>query len=98
MKTDKSFAGLFGQEPTARILEYLIIGREFSYPIEDIALGTKMRKTTLLPRLETMRKQGLIKKNQNGFATINKDNDRAKILMSVMNRLIKLNIKKIRSS
>jgi len=58
---ETNFTRAFGNNPTVRVLDLLITGRELDYSISDIAEGAEVGWTTIheiLPRLE---ETGLVK-------------------------------------
>lgn len=60
LQIDTSFAGLLGNDPTAKVLEFLIIGRQHRYHISELARKTKVSRPTTYKIIRRMITQGLV--------------------------------------
>ena len=59
-RTDKSFASLLGNSPTAKTWQYLMVGRYFAYHISDIARATNISRPTVYTVIRDLRKKGVV--------------------------------------
>lgn len=60
----KSFIGILGDNPRIKILEYLVIGRNFEYNISDIANGSNISRPTCYVELNDLIKKNIVIKGK----------------------------------
>lgn len=85
---------ILGNNPTIKVLEYLITGRGFDYSISDIAKGSGTSRTKVYEVLEKLIKQNIIVKTRKAGVSpmykFNKDNNISKIILNLYKSLLKL--------
>lgn len=98
MNEKNYFLDFLGNNPTIKILEYLISGRELDYSLTDIAENSNVSWTTLHRIFPNMEKQGIvIKTREIGRAKLyklNQENEEVKMLIGLHDSLIKKQLEK----
>lgn len=60
-RLDISFAGILGNSSTVKIIEYLIIGRNFKYHMTDIARGAKVSRALCHKIMKELESKKIVK-------------------------------------
>ena len=62
---DKSFSGLFGGSPRAKVLEFLLLSRgNFEYHLKDISDGSGISRPTCQKEVASLKELGVVKKGK----------------------------------
>ena len=93
------FTEVLGDYPLIRVLDYLILGKDFDYSISDITGGANVGWTTIHEILPKLEKLGIVKQTRKiGMAKlyrINEKNYFASQLISLYENLMKESINRI---
>ena len=65
MKPESIFAEYFGDTPTVRILNFLILGKDFDYSMTDIAEGSYVGWTSFTRAWKALEKQKVVVHTRN---------------------------------
>lgn len=93
------FLDIVGDNPTMRVLQYLIEGRKFDYTLTDLARNAGVSWATLYLVFPKLLKYGIVKKvREVGRAKlfkIDEENKLAKYFILLYDYIIEMNLKKI---
>ncbi|MEA3513876.1 MAG: hypothetical protein U9R34_00180 [Nanoarchaeota archaeon] len=64
MENKTVFLDIFGDSPTLRVLDFLVVNEEFDYSMTDIAQLSKVGYSTLKLFWERLEKEGIITKTR----------------------------------
>ena len=100
MKAEETvFTEALGNYPIIRVLDHLIIGKDFDYSISDIAEGAEVGWTTIHEILPKLEKLGIVKQTRRiGMAKlyrINTSNPVAAHIINLHEKLMKESIDRI---
>ncbi len=95
-KTDMSFAGLLGESPRVKMLEFLLVSRgNFEYHVKDIAEGSGVSRPTCYSELRQLNRKGIVVKGSKykgrQLYKLNKQSPAVKALLDCFHALIYYN-------
>jgi len=98
MEEETILTHLLGDSPKVRLIELLLVGRDFDYCISDMAEYAKVGRSTIYRFLEDMLKNKIIKPIRKigriRLYKLNKDNPEVKLMLKMFDELLKLNSEK----
>ena len=101
MKTKQVLMKMLGESPTIKTINFLLNGRDFDYSISDIAEGAGISRMTSYEVIGQLQKKGVvIKTRKQGVSLLYKINLKSRdveVLFEMYKKLLKNNLKKLKS-
>ena len=98
MEEETILTHLLGSAPKVKLLELLLLGRDFDYCISDLAEYAGVGRATIYRMLDDMLKSEFIKKTRKlgriQLYKLNQKNPEVKLMLKMFDELLKINSEK----
>lgn len=83
---------VFGRNNTIRVLDFLVMGREFDFTLSQIESGTGLSRTAIRRAIRNLSKVDVIEQSRedkkSAYFRINKKSNKYKLIKAIYNKVI----------